>query len=56
MKTEWSAVKEYEDWHQWFAWYPVAIVRHEDAAVRWIWWETVYRRKYNTMVGPEWKI
>lgn len=35
-------IKNKEEWHEWFAWYPVVI--GDDI----VWLETVRRRKYRT--------
>ena len=39
--------KRLEDWHEWFAWYPVKV--HNER----VWLKTVYRRCINTYVDME---
>jgi len=41
----WKAKKELkENWHRWFAWYPITIATSDDRRMMKCWLETTYRR------------
>lgn len=59
-KTEtWSKkVARKEEWHKWFAWYPVSV-KVEDGEIQWAWFESIYRRmKYsgNVEMSREYRV
>lgn len=50
--------QDHSQWHRWFAWHPVTTEWELEGAVyrsKWIWWEWVYRRFYNSWGGLDWE-
>lgn len=44
MRTQPKPYIAKEQWHQYFAWYPVKIWLPDNKATQWVWLETVLRR------------
>lgn len=42
--TAYAKVDHRENWHQWFAWYPVCVGITPDRHKIKVWWESVERR------------
>jgi len=45
-----------ENWHTWFAWYPVKVLNYDSEELEWVWLEKVLRigRSYVSPGGICW--
>lgn len=46
-KTKEDKMKEREQWHKWFAWYPVRL-----PSKKFVWWELIDRKGYYFVGNP----
>ncbi len=37
--------KRRENWHQWFAWHPIRLLKTKNNREHWVWLEYVFRRQ-----------